>query len=374
MLPYLAMVAAGDSKWAASARAHLNALASAAPAATRKLAKTVEKILATERGSILEPFHCTETTAPWIALAASMLVNGEFRADDMNRSVLITDRMIDCDFEGFGGQHRRWSGLTVSGEGVAPFRLRDFRRRLFTQSVPIPAIPLSFDIQAVGTQAIRRVACALNLGGKNASLDVEVARAAHHTRTAGQTTLAAYLHFVEGGLVPITGRTSVRASPHPTEIFFDLNPTMLLRIAALPGPKRFMIRIAESEPTGTTPLLHSHEELVVGSFDEDGARAVWLPRDGWADFSADWMPAVRFAGSGSDAATTGPLGQCSPGTLSSLIDLLVQMQGHALHAATEKRMREKTESLLAVAEQDFLTALRRQLHRDAISHAARARS
>ena len=397
MLPYLAVLASTDTKYSADARAHLNALLGVTPS-TRERAKGFEALLANERGSLLEPFSCPPPLPAWIGVAVALLVDGAFMPDDKTQSVILIDGNIDRNLLGRGGVRPRWSGLEFSKRGVAPFRIQDFRRRVAQQRTPGPTVPLAFDLHSIAATPIKQVSTGLQLDGDKPSLSVRIDHQEFHGSNGRAPRVTAHMHFIADGIPPVLGKAQFRDKGSSTELSFDMNPTTLLRIAAIPGPKRFVLRIDEAEtpvkpynqactPSGRLPAPPAagsssgtplHEELVVGSFDENGARAVWLPRDGWSDCSRGWLPAVHFVRPSADqsdsASTAAPeLGQSPPGTIAYLIDLLVRLHGVAPRDADGPSASEQSEQLLSLAERDFLNALRRQLHRDATSSAGAAR-
>jgi hypothetical protein len=129
---------------------------------------------------------------------------------------------------------------------------------------------------------------------------------------------------------PITGGYVSSAAGSPKwSLRFNLTSSLLLRLAAVPGKKRFVVHIPANEK--------SESELIAGCMDESGVRAIHVSRARcWFGYTADDLPVVPFRASSEYQAAPGGTDPASDtaaaGSFDALIDLLLALAGDEVAA------------------------------------------
>ena len=314
MLPYLAFAAAyREHSVAAAARAHLDGLIALDPAA-QKLVPLITHALTHERGTILEPFCCPEPLRAPLAAAMALLARGRFPKDAAHRSTLLVNQCTGS----------AWTGVECDAAGARGFRVRDFCTRVKAVQPPVraggrpyePAIPLAFDLDRAARESPRAALAHIALDDVNPSLSIVfeaegMLYGGENCRARDGARASCELAFEDPGIPLLDFATSGKHDSTGKGIelekaVFRLNPTLMLRLASIDGPKRFVAR----RVTRVDSLVH--QQIVVGEFDANRVRAVHAPSIAWSAPSHDRIPAV-------------PLHEDpnAPGSLRSLINLLL---------------------------------------------------
>lgn len=347
MLPVVAAVAAfGDTPYRARAEAHLKRLwygyefrdidLGGMCSALRKFS-----------GTALEPFHCPLDLCNPIAMACGILAHDAVPSEGGRGRVLLMNH----------GIKGAWSGIELDGHRSMRFTCEDFRQRTRRGQRIVPPVPLAIDLEQLCSAAIVPAKAEIQTGTSEPTLVIELPAGTCTTRATRATPS---LHFGHGftlprtakpgsscrwsgkttaardtELVPVAGdlERNARASESQT-LHMPLSPSLMLRLAALPGAKRFAIRIPCAAMAGSQPWF-TYSTTVVGAIEASGVRAVVLPWEGWSSSSPEWMPFVPFAPAEFDRTRTyvGPLDGRSTseedlrlaGTFDGLVDLLLDL-------------------------------------------------
>ena len=343
MLPIVAVAAAyADEPFCARARAHLDRVWNSYEFPGSDIGSMWDALWKLE-GSLLEPFHCPLDLCNPMVVALSILArDAGGRRNERGRILLMNH-----------GVKAAWSGVEIDGEFVRPFRCRDFRARCRMIDDGRPAVPLAVDLDQLATASLTPVKASIQTGSPEPSLLIELPASSFG---AALPHLKPSLHFGHGFTLPQrAGRESqcVWAKTAPSEPAPEIAPvagelrrdprttagnlltmplpsTLMLRLAALPGAKRFIVRVPCE---GTTAGEHevTFSRTVIGSLDASGVRAAVLPWEGWTCPSSEWMPFAPFAPSQhedhrrKEEPTLSRDFSPPPGTFDALVDLLLDL-------------------------------------------------
>ena len=375
VLPMLAFVASFDEPDRASrARVHLDALlndtaegTSAGNSAGNRyqpsLVESVAVQLRNARGTLLEPFHCPAELSEALAAAACLLAPEHPLFDSQLPKCAEVPRGTDGDGRVplvimNHGIRSAWCGVSVTRRGAQWVSMAEMRAHIRWQHEHQLPHERSPHPRAVGLELIRTLhadlrdcsasfdtsgmepAITIPLGGALAPIGKLLDSPSHRRGSA----LSPTLHFahgdpsgrISGGQIPpLVGEfrdeqvRSERGGRARHSLRFRLNPTTLLRLAALPGAKRFVARIGfarDCDLIGAT-IDPPPAQIIAGSFDPSGVRAVAIPWSGWAMPAAELMPAVPFCADRGRSGLNGGADGDTPcaGSFESLVDLLLAL-------------------------------------------------
>lgn len=370
VLPMLAFVAAfDDSALADRARAHLDALIGDTEHA-RACVDRIAGTLRDERGTLLEPFYCPAELSRWLATATYLLAPAH--------PVLDAHR-VSAGEPGDGTEHDKrsplivmnhgirsaWCGVSVTRSGARRVSAADIRAHIQWQNEHTPEHDQRPHPMVVGLELMRTAdadicvcPATFEVQGLEPTLTMpcegplsHLAKLIESNRPYGIPLPAPTLHFAHGyaggsdeadgptpgdrahggshGQIPaIAGEVlPVQAASRKYALRFRLHPTTLLRLAALPGAKRFVARVTlpVDEDTDPEDICPVPAQIIAGSLDTTGVRAVLIPWTGWTIPAADLMPAVPFRTSDDASHPDGTGGAPCPGSFDSLVDLLLDL-------------------------------------------------
>lgn len=366
MLPLLAVVATyADEPYRRRARAHLERIWKIYGFNNMDLGNMIGALWK-QSGTMLEPFHCPIDLCRSISMACGILAR-DSKSDrgDLGRILLMSHGLK------IGGMTGAWSGVELDGQFAIPFQCRDFRRREAAKPTTAPTVSLGIDLDQLSAASIVPTTASIEVGSSEPSLTIElpaapsgicvsVARPSLHfghgftvpasgssaSETGPERGRPMRCAWIKPGqtseapvLVPIAGE--VHRNPRPSTghtVTLPLPPTLMLRLAALPGAKRFVVRVpCEAAANGDVWITLSR--TIVGTLDASGVRAALLPWEGWTPPSPEWMPFAPFApaptpdelrtgflcGDGDDPILDDPLRHPAPGTFDALVDLLLEL-------------------------------------------------
>ena len=307
MLPLVAVIAAfGDMPYRARADAHLKRVWHGYRFQDLDLAD-MWSALWKFSGTALEPFHCPLDLCKPIAMACGILAYDAVPFDGGRGRVLLMNH----------GIKGAWTGIELDGHRSIPFTCEDFRRRMKRGTRPVPPVPLAIDLEQLCSAAIIPTKAAIQTGSSEPTLVIELPGG---TCATTSPRMKPSLHFGHGFTLPRTAKSAANCrwegvapaarcpelvpvagdlhrNARPTEgntLHMPLSPSLMLRLAGLPGAKRFAIRIPCDAMAGRQPWF-TYSTTVIGSIDASGVRAVVLPWEGWSSCSPEWMPFVPFA-------------------------------------------------------------------------------
>ena len=334
VLPYLACIASSaNSPFAARAMSHLQSIADGLAIDPSQITQTT-RALRDEQGDELEPFGCPAELCRPLAIASQILARYSKSTANSARPVLC-ERLLVMNH----GVRAAYSGIEVDHSSCRRFRCRDFRvRAMQTATSLIPSVPLAFDLSIVATSTVNPISARIDRRTTESALVLEFPNR-HIGRAEGGTE--AVLQFGGGfttyigdrqsdrlggpsaDLPPIQGKVTSHLLPGQLIATFPMNPSTMLRAAAMRGAKRFLARGLPRSAGSRSVVdraLHAAPYLIAGSIDSSGVRAACLNAEGWAVPSNDWMPFVPFC---KDTNTGSE--QPRAGSFESLIDLLLDL-------------------------------------------------
>lgn len=318
-------------------------------------------------GSALEPFHCPLDLCHHMAMACGILARDTIACHGDRGRVLLMNH----------GIKGAWSGVELDGHRTIPFTCEDFRKRAKRGASSVPPVPLAIDLEQLCSASIVPTKATIQTGTSEPTLVIELpagicsfpthgkkpslhfghgftlprpSKQSEASRSARQATHQSAgrprgicrwkdTHPIARGpeLVPIAGELhhSARTTDGPT-LHLPLSPSLMLRLAALPGAKRFVIGVPCNAMAGVQPWFN-YSMTVIGAIDASGVRAAVLPWEGWSSTSPEWMPFAPFAPADLERARAqlhpcrdwNPSEDdlCLAGTFDGLVDLLLDLSG-----------------------------------------------
>lgn len=333
-LPYLACIAGiAEPPFANRALKHLESLARALEIRDADIESTAAALLG-EKGDELEPFECPRALCRPLAIAGRILTRRP-RLRSGGPNPVIAEHLLLMNH----GVRAAYSGIEIGDGRCRRFRCRDFRLRaaLGSNREEHP-VPLAFDLPMLASSSVVPVQAHLERHPSSTRLVFDFRnRYPAESNTASDAVLQFGTGFRSfdgdpqvdrlGGpsleLGAIRGESSAHLLVNHLLARFPLNPTAMLKLSSLAGPKRFLVR-ASAQRAGYAPhdprLPKTMPYLIVGSLDGSGVRAACFNAEGWVVPSNDWMPFVPFC----CQPSSNEAGACE-GSFDSLVELLLDL-------------------------------------------------
>ena len=348
-LPLVACAAAFDASALGTAACdHLDALVRERADGRDRVA-SIAASLAVEHGTPLLPFRCPEALSRPLAASAFLVASGHISRSPDDRmpgsriesastraSVLLYSHLPSHD------------GVEVTRSGYQS-RARPSDRTSAASPFAARRAFVGLSLWSMAHSALERVDASIESSATGSSLAIPLrgplayVASASWGRWGGWDASSTTLHFVHGYEGPASTRASddgeqdatcllppLRAELHsfgtsrsPTELRFKLEPSLLLRLAALPGRKRFAVRIRQLVDRNRDSVPSAH--ILAGIMDGAGVRVVSLPWHAWTITSHDLLPAVPFRSFEHPAGSADAGTAARPGSVDALVDLLVEL-------------------------------------------------